>query len=129
MRKCSDPCPSLLVFVRSSSVSGVRRRARIHAKQQRAKRAGTSAEDRLSYRRLPLLFVRESVARNRVEPLERERKMREIRDGRRAGSSRLGRRRFHFNVMLVLVVGTLSACLPSVANANSVSYVALGDSY
>jgi hypothetical protein len=55
--------------------------------------------------------------------------MREIRDGRRAGSSRLGRRRFHFNVMLVLVVGMLSACLPSVANANSVSYVALGDSY
>src|SRR5664279_291798 len=55
--------------------------------------------------------------------------MREIRDGRRAGSSRLGCRRFHFNVMLVLVVGTLSACLPSVANANSVSYVALGDSY
>jgi GDSL-like Lipase/Acylhydrolase family len=31
--------------------------------------------------------------------------------------------------MLVLVVGALSACLPSVANAAGASYVAMGDSY
>ncbi len=55
--------------------------------------------------------------------------MQAINHGRRAGSSRLGRRRLQFNLMLVLVVGMLSACLPSVANANSVSYVGLGDSY
>ena len=55
--------------------------------------------------------------------------MQVVRHGRRAGSSRRGRRHLHLNVMFVLVVGALSACLPSVANAAGASYVAMGDSY
>jgi hypothetical protein len=55
--------------------------------------------------------------------------MQAVRHGRRAGSSRRGRRHLRLNVMLVLVVGALSACLPSVANAAGASYVAMGDSY
>jgi GDSL-like Lipase/Acylhydrolase family len=55
--------------------------------------------------------------------------MQVLRHGRRAGSSRRGRRHLHLNVMVVVVVGALSAWLPSVANADGVSYVAMGDSY
>src|ERR1039458_706939 len=55
--------------------------------------------------------------------------MQVVRHGRRAGGSRRGRRHLHLNVMIVLVVGALSACLPSVANAAGASYVAMGDSY
>jgi hypothetical protein len=55
--------------------------------------------------------------------------MRQIRQGRRVGGHRPGRVRLHFNVMLVVAVGVLSVCLPSVANANGLSYVAMGDSY
>ena len=55
--------------------------------------------------------------------------MQAVRYGRRAGGSRRGRRHLHLNVMLVLVAGALSACLPSVANAAGASYVAMGDSY
>ena len=54
--------------------------------------------------------------------------MQVLRHERRAGRSRRGRR-LHLNAMLVLIVGMLSAYLPSVANAHSVSYVAMGDSY
>lgn len=55
--------------------------------------------------------------------------MQATRHGRRAGDSRRGRRHLRLNVMLVLVVGALSACLPSVASAGGKSYVAMGDSY
>lgn len=55
--------------------------------------------------------------------------MQAVSHGRRAGGSGPRLRRRHFNVMLVLIVGALSACLPSVASANKVSYVAMGDSY
>jgi len=55
--------------------------------------------------------------------------MRTISHGRPAGGSRPRRRRRHFNAVLVLLVGVLSACLPSVASADPVSYVATGDSY
>jgi GDSL-like Lipase/Acylhydrolase family len=56
--------------------------------------------------------------------------MQASRDGRRAGSSRQGRRHLHLNFMLVLVVAALSAWLPSVADAtSSTGYVAMGDSY
>jgi hypothetical protein len=52
-----------------------------------------------------------------------------VHDGRRAGSSRRGGRHLHLNIMLVLVVGALSAWLPSVASASGLPYVAMGDSY
>jgi GDSL-like Lipase/Acylhydrolase family len=55
--------------------------------------------------------------------------MQASRDGRRAGSSRQGRRHLHLNFMLALVVAALSAWLPSVADATSSAYVAMGDSY
>jgi hypothetical protein len=55
--------------------------------------------------------------------------MQATRHGRRAGDSRRGRRHLRPDVMLVLVVAALSACLPSVANAAGASYVAMGDSY
>jgi len=55
--------------------------------------------------------------------------MRAIRDGRRVGSIRRGRRHLHLNVVFVLVAGALSAWLPSAANAAGASYVAMGDSY
>lgn len=55
--------------------------------------------------------------------------MRSFRHRRRIGGSRGGRRHLHLNVMLVLVVGALSACLPSAANAAGAAYVAMGDSY
>lgn len=55
--------------------------------------------------------------------------MQAVRHGRRTGGNRRGRRHLHVNVTLVLVVGALSACLPSVANAAGASYVAMGDSY
>jgi len=64
-----------------------------------------------------------------LEGTERESNMQVVRHGRRVGGSRRGRRHLRLNVMLVLVVGALGACLPSVANAAGASYVALGDSY
>ncbi len=53
--------------------------------------------------------------------------MQVLRNGRRAGRDRRGRRHLHLNVMLVLVAAALA--LPSVANATGLPYVALGDSY
>jgi len=50
-----------------------------------------------------------------------------LRNGRRAGRTRRGRRHLHLNVLFVLVLGAL--CVPSVASATGVPYVAMGDSY
>jgi hypothetical protein len=55
--------------------------------------------------------------------------MQAVSHGRRAGSSRPRGRRRSFNVVLVLAVGMLCACLPSLASADPISYVAMGDSY
>jgi GDSL-like Lipase/Acylhydrolase family len=55
--------------------------------------------------------------------------MHAIRYGRRAASTRRVRPRTHLSFMLVLLVGALTAILPSVASANGPSYVAMGDSY
>jgi GDSL-like Lipase/Acylhydrolase family len=55
--------------------------------------------------------------------------MQAIRYGWRAASTRRVRPRTHLSFMLVLLVGALTAILPSVASANGLSYVAMGDSY
>ena len=55
--------------------------------------------------------------------------MQTVRHGRRAASTRRVRPRTHLCFMLVLLVGALTAVLPSDASANGLSYVAMGDSY
>src|SRR5271156_5421261 len=60
-----------------------------------------------------------------IEARERERHMRAIRYGRRAGSIRRGRPHLYLNVAFVLVVGVVSAYLPSAASAAGASYVAM----
>src|ERR1017187_444451 len=55
--------------------------------------------------------------------------MQTVRHGRRAASIRRVSPRTYLSLMLVLLVGALTAILPSVASANGQSYVALGDSY
>jgi hypothetical protein len=55
--------------------------------------------------------------------------MQTLRHGWPAASMRRARPRTYLSFMVVLLVGALTAILPSVASANGLSYVAMGDSY